>query len=407
MSKLVALALLATFTILPMSLRAQGSLTPPGAPGSTMKSLDQIEARTPITSAPFTITNPGSYYLTTNLNVSFGNAIFIATNAVTVDLNGFTISSSAPGATGVGISSLGSDCTILNGHVTGGVTNNGSGVYSGPGFGYGIYATTIANVHVTGVTVSGCLNDGINVGNNFSSVVESCAVYNVGGFGIVANTVSHCAAYTCGNTAINADTATDCYGYCAGSTGNGIGVNYVANNCNGVSVGGDGVYVFGVANNCSGLSSTGNGIHIGQGMANTCWGRSTQGNGIYVQEGGVNNCYGYSGFACGIDAEATSTTFGGMVNNSFGRSASGTGFGTGIYAHFLANNSVGICESWGYGINVDGSAVGSVGYCYLNTGPDMLGLNCFLGVGSFGYSSNGNASASFNYQYDGVQNISP
>jgi hypothetical protein len=41
---------------------AQGSLTPPpGAPAPTMKTLDQIEARTPISSAPFTISAPGSY----------------------------------------------------------------------------------------------------------------------------------------------------------------------------------------------------------------------------------------------------------------------------------------------------------------------------------------------------------
>src|SRR5262249_30290848 len=74
---------------------SQGPLTPPGAPAPTMKTLDQIEARTPISSAPFTITNSGSYYLTTNLSVSTGNAITIATNGVTLDLNGFTISSTA------------------------------------------------------------------------------------------------------------------------------------------------------------------------------------------------------------------------------------------------------------------------------------------------------------------------
>ncbi|HKI69298.1 MAG TPA: hypothetical protein VKA67_06905, partial [Verrucomicrobiae bacterium] len=114
---------------------AQGSLTPPGAPAPTMKTLNQIEARMPISSAPFTITQPGSYYLTTNVSVSGGNAITIATNGVTLDLNGFTISSTAASASGFGIlleSGL-QNIAILNGFIQGGVTNNGSGTYSGSG----------------------------------------------------------------------------------------------------------------------------------------------------------------------------------------------------------------------------------------------------------------------------------
>src|SRR3974390_2750650 len=102
--KRAALALLLS-TLNPQlsTIFAQGSLTPPGAPAPTMKSLDQIEARTPISSAPITIINPGSYYLTTNLTVATGNAISIATNDVTLDLSGWTISSTAASATGYGI----------------------------------------------------------------------------------------------------------------------------------------------------------------------------------------------------------------------------------------------------------------------------------------------------------------
>ena len=70
---------------------AQGSLTPPGAPAATMKSLDQIEPRTPISSLPFTISTSGSYYLTTNLFESSGDGIIVTADNVTLDLNGFVL----------------------------------------------------------------------------------------------------------------------------------------------------------------------------------------------------------------------------------------------------------------------------------------------------------------------------
>src|SRR3569623_1854738 len=82
----VALPLIAFQT---ESAMGQGSLTPPGAPSPTMKSLDQIAPRTPLSSLPYVISQPGSYYFTTNL--SGGNGIIIQTNNVTLDLNGFTL----------------------------------------------------------------------------------------------------------------------------------------------------------------------------------------------------------------------------------------------------------------------------------------------------------------------------
>ena len=69
---------------------AQGPLAPPGAPAPMMKTLTQVEPRTMITNAPYSIVQPGSYYLATNLT-STGHGIMIYTNDVVVDLMGFAI----------------------------------------------------------------------------------------------------------------------------------------------------------------------------------------------------------------------------------------------------------------------------------------------------------------------------
>ena len=180
---IVAVALLSSFIFHPSSLLAQGALTPPGAPAPTMKSLDQLEPRTAITNAAstYTISVPGSYYLTTNLTVSSGSGIYINVSGVTLDLNGFTISSTAASAAYSGISLNGgplSDITIVNGHIRSGVTNNGSGVYSGSGFYNGIAwnASPPNNAVISKVSVSGVLNDGIYLGIGTATVVEACTV---------------------------------------------------------------------------------------------------------------------------------------------------------------------------------------------------------------------------------------
>ena len=72
----------------------QGSLTPPGAPGETMHTLEEVyertDPRTPISSLPYTITESGSYYVTGNLS-STGHGIIIESSGVTVDLMGFSL----------------------------------------------------------------------------------------------------------------------------------------------------------------------------------------------------------------------------------------------------------------------------------------------------------------------------
>ncbi len=72
-----------------------------GQSSSELVSAAQDEVRTPISSLPFSISEPGSYFLTGNLTLvstRATTAIIVATSHVTIDLMGFSLSGSDPGA---------------------------------------------------------------------------------------------------------------------------------------------------------------------------------------------------------------------------------------------------------------------------------------------------------------------
>ncbi|MDB6027420.1 MAG: hypothetical protein JWM68_3643 [Verrucomicrobiales bacterium] len=333
---------------------AQGGLTPSGAPGPTMKTLDQIylrtDARSAITnSGAVIISQSGSYYLTTNITVSSGDAITINTNEVTLDLNGFTIfSTAAPaGGSAILINGVRSDIAIHGGFIHGSVTNNGSGSYSGNGFGYGItFSGTLSGARVANVSVSGCQFYGIFLGFNVTTV-ESCTVKTVGGLGIYADIVSASVAVDCGGTALSANSASNCRGQ--SSAGTGVYAAITAQNSYGQSSQSDGLSAF-TANNCYGISS--NGVGLNATVANNCLGTSTSGRGISGRT--ANNSYGSSVSGRGVFVE--------VANNCEGSCAGGNDVG--LYAIFIA--------------------IGSYGYSSTNTG-----LFTTIGNSSFGQNNSG------------------
>jgi hypothetical protein len=116
----------------PVAALSQGSLTPPGAPAPTMKTLQQVEPRTDVltlpsnSSAQYVISAPGSYYLTTNiLGIPSASkvAIRIEANNVTLDLNGFALIGNGSLWSGIwlyGPSGSGAtNVAVFNGTVTG------------------------------------------------------------------------------------------------------------------------------------------------------------------------------------------------------------------------------------------------------------------------------------------------
>jgi parallel beta-helix repeat protein len=228
------LALIATLLVAVIAAHAQGSLTPPGAPARTMKSLDQIEPRTPISALPFTISTSGSYYLTGNLTATTnGVAITVAADNVTIDLNGFTLAGGATGGrTAISVPAAQKCLSVRNGTITGWTQGGveGDNVTAGSYENLRLSSNGIdalaagAGALVRGCVVSGVFNSaGIVAGTN--STVSDCTISG-GTAGIEVgdrSTVVHCTAG--GTSSVGILTRSHCTVVNCTAGNNGIGIN--------------------------------------------------------------------------------------------------------------------------------------------------------------------------------------
>jgi len=160
---------------------AQGSLAPPGAPAPTMKTLGQVEPRTPISQTGYTISNSGSYYLATNLTTS-GNdpGVRIVASDVSLDLCGFTINGAESTGNGISISLGVDNVSVHNGSVR-------SCCFHGLDAGYATHCIfrDLRIINNARNAISYC---GIAAGAN--AQVERCRIVDNGGTGLSANSNS-------------------------------------------------------------------------------------------------------------------------------------------------------------------------------------------------------------------------
>lgn len=325
------LPVLACLVLVPLTGFGQGALNPPSGPAPTMRTLDQVEPRTPIDGTKtrgdenhqHIISAPGSYYLTGNLAVSRANGIRVTVEGVTIDLNGFEISR-ASGTSGIGIHATANRFTLRNGSVR--------------GFGAGILSIG-ASGEFHAVKVANCSFSGLNVGPN--SRLEGCSVTNINGEGIDAgdgSTLINCGAS--GGTG-DADAAIR-----AGSGSTLISCTALSNAAdNGISAGNGATLI-----NCAARGNTSNQGHsagISTGLYANVTGcvatsntntNSTPtgltGQGISVAEGSlVKDCTASFNKGDGIYVENASTVVGNIC------SANGLQAGVGAGIRAAANNA--------------------------------------------------------------------
>jgi parallel beta-helix repeat protein len=198
--------LCAAFAAAALSAFGQGSLIPPGAPAETMKTLEQIEPRMPISALPYAIATSGSYYLTTNATAASGSGITIEVGNVTLDLGGFTLAGADGTGDGIFIDGNQTNIWIGSGTVAGW---GGAGVNAAAATAAGFSALRVVGNGGWGIdageraTVRSCTavenGDGSNGGINadIHSLIQDCLATFNRGFGIHASgggTVRDCVA---------------------------------------------------------------------------------------------------------------------------------------------------------------------------------------------------------------------
>ena len=332
---------IATISTLVIAFCSGGSLEPsqPPSAGGTMKTLDEVEPRIPLILPPYEISQPGSYYLTHDLNIeSFANGINITADDVTIDLMGYKIELGYHFISGeyYGIKVDGAkNVKICNGTIKGfntygisGKTSETEGIEISS---MRIIGNESAGIYLEGKnhTITDCyVSDSNSVGISCSStdnlIISKTTVTNNNGIGIRS-----------GNSAIIENCIV------TGNDGTGINVSYFNDNCK--------IKDNIVRNNSGGGIGAGNNCVVSGNSVS-----SNSGSGIYCVDSNtiISNSI-YANGARGIDCNE-----GNVVKNNSIKDNQGNGLETGN-GNTVINNSVqrNIADGLriGYGCTITGN----------------------------------------------------
>lgn len=332
---------LSSFILLPSAF-PQGSLTPPGAPAPTMKTLAQLDAQIsrngekridvatlpPDGSSQYVISTPGSYYLSGNLTGENGkNCISIEADDVTLDLNGFALI----GVNG-SLTAIDMELPLRNVRIS-----NGS-----------IQLWNIAGIHCA--SASNSQFDHLRIWQSVSGLIcgsdniisEVIAEENDGGGGIIVG--DRCTVRTCNvsdsDPEVGIRTGSGCTVTASTSAGNGIGFYLGTNStiigCTASSNAGLGISASDncTLKECNASKNGSNGILVTrncQVVSNTAVGNAASGIGTLMNNNRIdsNHCIGNTDY--GIKSSSATADFI-MRNSCFGNGGPVSGTSTVNYS---------------------------------------------------------------------------
>ncbi|CAN5859136.1 hypothetical protein BH11PLA1_BH11PLA1_18080 [soil metagenome] len=364
-------------------LSQAGPLAPPAGPvTSTSRPLGEIEPRTPIGPATtpgdatslYRITQPGSYYLTGNIQgVAGKHGILIAASDVTLDLNGFTLR--GVGGASQGFSGIAGDPAFART-----VLRNGTIVN------WDFYAVALSHSssHYENLCAADNVAGGIATSDN-GSCIDCRSINNPTGFSFSAGTSAHrCHASGSAFAGFNVFTGcvlTDCTAHASGTGFRTLAAGVVFRGCAAANNLGSG---FEAGSNAS--------LHMCSATSNTIHG-ITASSDSHIAEcmSCRNGQHGISAFA-GNHLHGNTCTSNGLTGSGYGINVTGTH--NRLDGNHCTSNTQGIVIAAAPNLLVRNSVGGNSGNGYNITSNNGFGPNIFS---SAGITSSGNPHANYEF----------